>query len=442
MGAGDVGFHLARILAREGHDITVVDRDPERVARVHEHLDVMAVEGSGTRTELIGKLGARNADLLIAVTSNDEVNILSCMIAGKLGTHRRIARVSDYELLSDESPLSPQDFNIDLTVYPEGIAANEIVRLIKRSTATDVLEFADGKIQIIGLRLDPSSPLINRKLSDVVKDYDTLVFRIVAISRAGRTIIPTGDEVFRKNDQVFSVSKTEYVHEMLRIAGKEGEQLKTVMILGGGKIGRHVAELLQEDSRVKLIESKKDVSQELAGKLEKTMVIQGEASDIDLLATEGIHETDAYIAVTGDEETNIISCLMAKHLGVKKTIALVENLEYLPLAGTIGLDVAVNKKLSAAHVILKFVRKGEVVSVATLHGVDAEVIELIAQKGSAITRKPLKDIGFHHEAIVGCIIRDGDVIIPVGASRINEGDRVVVFTLPQAIPKVEKLFSK
>lgn len=442
VGAGEVGFHLAKMLSVERHDITIVDPDPDRIERSRQHLDVMAVEGSGTSTQMLEKLGAREADLLIAVTSFDEVNVLSCMIAGKLGTRRRIARVSNYDLLSEESPLSPQDFGIDLTVYPEGIAAQEVVRLIKRSAATDVLEFAEGRIQIIGLKLDGQSPLINRKLSDVVKDYKDLVFRAVAISRGGRTIIPTGEDVFRKNDQVFSVSKTEFVQDMLKLAGKEAEQLNNVMILGGGKVGRHVAELLQHDCNVKLIESKKDVSEELAGSLERTLVIHGEASDIDLLATEGIMDMDAYIAVTEDEETNIISCLMAKHLGVKKTIAMIDNLDYLPLAGTIGLDVAVNKKLSVAQVILKFVRKGEIVSVATLHGVDAEVIEFIAQKGSVATKKPLREIKFPAEAIVGCIIHADDVTIPVGESRIQPGDRVVVFTLPKAIPAVEKFFSK
>lgn len=442
VGAGEVGLHLAKMLSQERHDIVIIDKNPDRIARAREHLDAMAVEGNGASAELLMKAGCSDAGLIIAVTSVDEVNILSCFIAAKLGTRKRIARLSNPELTSEDVPIYPEDFGIDLTIYPEGIAAQEIGRLIKRSAATDVLEFADGKIQIIGIKLEADSPLINKKLVEVVQDHKELAFRAVAIHRGARTLIPSGSDVFKKNDQVFSVCKTEYVQEMLKLAGKEGENLTNVMILGGGKIGRHVAEMLQDECSVKLIESSQAVSEKLAASLDKTLVIRGEAADIDLLATEGIVDMDAYIAVTDDEETNIISCLMAKHLGVKKTIALIENLDYIPLAGTIGLDVAVNKKLSAAQVILKFVRKGEIVSVATLHGVDAEVIEFVAQKGSVVTKKMLKDIDFPKEAIVGCIIHNGDVSIPVGTSQINPGDRVVVFTLPRAIREVEKFFSR
>ncbi|HWP83011.1 MAG TPA: Trk system potassium transporter TrkA [Bacteroidota bacterium] len=441
VGAGEVGLHIAKILSQEQHDIVVIDLNEAQLARVSDSLDVMTVEGSGSQAQTLSRAGAEDADMMIAVTSNDEVNFTACLLAAKLGTKKKILRVNDPDFLVTGKPVGAEDFGIDLTIYPEGLAAQEIVRLIRRSAATDVLEFADGQIQIIGLKLDEKSPLVNRKLRDIVADFKDLPFRAVAISRGISTIIPTGDDVFKKGDQVFVISKTESVQEMLKLSGKEGATFEKIMILGGSQIGKHVAEELEADFSVKLIEPSKERSLQLADHLSKTMVIQGEGKDLDLLATEGIVDMDAYIAVTRDEEDNIISCLMAKHLGVKKAIAHVEKLDYIPLANTIGIDALVNKKLSAATAILKFVRRGEIVSVATLHGVDAEVIEMIAQKGSPVTKKPLKDLKFPEGAIIGCVIHNGSVSIPTGTSRISPQDRVVVFTTPKAIREVEKFFS-
>lgn len=442
VGAGEVGFHLAKILSQEHHDIVVIDNDEERVERVNENLDVMAVEGSGVSPKLLFDAGAENADLLVAVSPSDEVNILACQIANKLGTKRTIARVSSPEFNSKDAIIKPDQLGINLMIYPEGVTADEIFRLVKRSTATDVLEFGEGRIQIIGLRLDANSPIINKKMKEVGLELNELVFRVVAISRGQRTIIPTGDDVFKKNDQVFVVCKTEYVQDMLRYAGQEEEAVKNIMILGGGRIGTQVAEMLEDEVNVKIVESNEERATELAERLKRSLVIHGEGSDIDLLAKEGIMDMDIFIAVSDDEEENIITCLMAKHLQVPKTIALVDNTDYVTLAGTIGLDVAVNKKLSAAQIILKFIRQGDILSIATLHGVDAEVIEFIAKKNSDITKKTLKDVNFPAGAIVGCVIRGDSVFIPVGSSKINPNDRVVVFTLPKSIPEVEKIFNK
>lgn len=441
VGAGEVGFHLAKILSQEKHDITVVDRDPAHLERVNETLDVMTVEGNASDISVLQRAGAGEADMLIAVTSFDEVNFTVSLVADRLGAKKKIVRVTNPEFLSPRSPVKAEDFGIDLVISPNWLVAQEIIRLIKRSAANEVLDFADGRIQLIGLRLDQDSPLINKPLGKVVEGYGDVPFRAVAISRGLRTIIPTGKDMFLKGDQVFVISKTEMVPEMLRLAGKESVKFENIMILGGGEIGRMVAEELEEEISVKLIESSKETSARLADVLRKTMVIQGEGKDLDLLATEGIVDMDAYIAVTKDEEDNIISCLMAKHLKVKKAIAHVEKLDYIPLANTIGIDALVNKKLSAATAILKFVRKGEIVSVATLHGVDAEVIELVAKNGSPVTKKPLKDLKFPEGAMIGCVIRNGSVTIPIGTTVINAEDRVVVFSLPKAIQDVEKFFS-
>ncbi|MGH2566750.1 MAG: NAD-binding protein, partial [Bacteroidota bacterium] len=240
VGAGEVGLHLAKVLSQEKHDIIVIDKSVERLARVNESLDVMTLEGSGSRMSTLEQAGVRTTDMLIAVTSVDEVNLTSSLLAHKLGAKKKIVRVNDPEFLSAESPLFPEDFGIDLVIYPEGLVAQEIVRLIRRSAATDVLEFADGRIQLIGLRVDVGSPLINRKLRELVEGYKDVPFRAVAIHRGFRTIIPKGDDVFKKGDQVFVISKTEQVQEMLKLSGKDTATFKNVMILGGGRIGQHV----------------------------------------------------------------------------------------------------------------------------------------------------------------------------------------------------------
>lgn len=441
IGAGEVGQHLAKLLSEEGHDIVIVDKAKDRLARIRENLDVMTIQGNGTHLSVLKDAGTASADMLIAVTSIDEVNFTSCFLGRKLGAAKTIIRLDEPDLVFDEGFIRPQDLGFDLVISPDVLAGREIVRLIKRSAATDVLEFADGRIQILGLKLDQDSPLINRKLKEVTKDFTELPFRAVAISRGIRTIIPTPEDSFRKGDQIFVVSKTEHVQEMLRISGKDTAKFENIMILGGSGIGRYVAEALQDEMSIKLIESRKEESLQLASKLEKTMVIRGEGNDLDLLASEGILDMDAYIAATRDEEDNIISCLMAKHLGVRKTIAHVEKLDYIPLANTIGIDALVNKKLSAANEIMKFIRKGQIVSVATLHGVDAEVIEMVAQRGSTVTKKPIKELRFPDGAIIGCVIHNGSVTIPIGSTQINPQDRVVVFTLPTALRDVEKFFS-
>jgi trk system potassium uptake protein TrkA len=441
VGIGELGYHLAKILAQEKHDIVLIDQNADRLQRASESLDVLTLQGSGSRIKTLEKAGAENADMLIAVTSLEEVNLTACLLAARLGTKKKLIRVHDPEFLSSTGSTTPADFGVDRIIYPEGIAAQEIVRLIRRSAATEVLEFAEGKVQLIGLKLDAESPLLNKKLEDVVAAAESLAFRAVCIVRGIHTFIPKRDSVFRKGDQLFVISRTESVQEMLELCGKTTTKFDNIMILGGGEIGLRVAEGLQNDVSVKLLESNKERSRKIAETLSKVMVIQDEGKDLDLLAAEGIMDMDAYIAVSPDEENNIISCLMAKHLGVRKTIAHVEKVDYVPIATTIGIDALVNRKLSAATEILKFIRQGQIVSVATLHGVDAEAIELVAQEGSKVTKKPVARLDFPDGAIIGCVMHNGGVTIPVGVTQIHANDRVVVFTLPRSIHDVEHLFS-
>lgn len=441
VGAGEIGTYLARILAQENHDIVMLDQSSESLRRVGDTLDVLTLEGSGTRIKLLEKAGAKDADMIIAVTSSEEVNFVACMLAGRLGTKKKIMRVRDPEFLFAKGPAGVADFGIDLVIYPEGIAAQEIVRLVRRSAATEVLDLADGRMQLLGLKIDPDSPLIGKKLEDIPQPAQGLSYRVVCILRGVQTIIPKHDSMVRRGDQIFVVSKTGAVPDMLHVSGKSAAHLKKIMILGGGEIGQWVARELENELEIKLLESSLERSQKLATSLRKTLVLHDEGKDMDLLASEGIMRMDAYVAVSPDEEGNIISCLMAKHLGVKKTVSLVEKVDYIPFSNAIGVDALVNKKLSAATAILKFIRRGEVVTAATLHGVGAEIIELVAQPESRAVQKSIAASGFPGGAIIGCVVHGDEVFIPVGSTRIEPQDRVVVFTLPKAIPEVERFFS-
>jgi len=327
-------------------------------------------------------------------------------------------------------------------INPEQTTAEEIFSLIELSSATDVLEFAGGRIQLIGIRLDPRAPIINTTLRQASKSQPSLTFRTVAIFREERTIVPTGNEYFRKGDQIFVTALSDSVPEVLRLCGKGEEPVRRVMILGGTLVGRRLATMLEKehDIDIRLIESSKEKSELAANELSRTLVIRGDGSDVDLLATEGIIDMDAFVATTDDEETNIITCLLARHLGVKRTIAMVSKSDYVPLMPSIGLDAAVDKRRLTANAISRFIRRGEIVSVATLRGIEAEALELVIQPGARISGRPLRQIKLPEGIIVGAATRGNEVFVPVGDTVLQPDDKVVVFGLPKALDNIEKLF--
>ena len=439
-GMGDVGHQLARELSYESHDIIAIDKDQQRLSYTDSMTDILTINGSATSIEILQNAKVENADLFVGVTSLEEVNVTSAILAKKLGAKKTIARISNAEYLDPDTTPKFTELGVDFMIYPEEMAASEVVNLIHRTSATDVLDFEEGKLSVLGLRLDKNAPVIRKSLKEVAGEFQNIDFRIVALHRNFRTIIPKGNDRFLPNDQVFIITKPDGHEMILKLSGKENVNFENIMILGGGKIGRRVAKLLENDMKVKLIESDGEKSVELAGSLTNTLVIRGDGRDIDLLAQEGIIDVDAYVALTEDAETNIISCLMAKHLGVKKTIALVDKVEYIPLTQTIGLDSLINKKLIAANNISRFIRKGNVVALASLEGIDADVLEYIAESNSSITKKPIKDLDFPKEAIIGGIVRGEESFIAVGDTQITPGDKVVVFSLPGGMKKIEKFF--
>lgn len=437
---GDVGYHLAKELSNESHDIIAIDTNQQRLTHTDSMTDILSVNGSATSLSILRQANTDKADLFIAVTSSEETNIASAILAKKMGAKKTITRISNEEYLSNEVKINFNEIGIDFMIYPEALVVQETVNLIKRTAATDLLEFEGGKLSVMGLRLDKNAPIVHKTLNEVAKEYPNVDFRIVAIYRNFRTIIPMGKDKFLPNDQVFVITKPEGIEMILKLAGKENINFNNIMILGGSKIGRGVAKLLPEEMTVKLIESDEDKTFSLADELPRTLVIHGDGRDIDLLAQEGIIDVDAFVAVTEDAETNIISCLMAKHLGVKKAIALVDKTDYVPLTQTIGLDSLINKKLNAATNILQYIRRGEVLAQSSLEGIDAQLFEYEAQDNTPVIKKKVKDLDFPKEAIIGGIVRGDESFIVVGDSQILPNDKVVIFSLPAGIKKLEKLF--
>ncbi len=442
VGAGRVGLHLAKKLTSEEHDVIIIENNPETCRRANELVDALVIEGNGSSQETLMRAGLSSCEMLVAVTAVDEVNIVACLIASKAGVTSKIARLRNTEYTNKKSILKQKDMGIDFVIHPEEETARELVWLIRRTAATDVLEFAEGRVQLMGVRIDRDAPVINKTLAEISEKNPNVLFRIVAIFRGNNTIVPSGKDYVNRGDQLFFITKTESVPKILSLAGKSEEKLENIMILGGGKVGRLVTAELEKDRsiNIKLIESSREKTVKIANMVKRALIILGDGTDIDLLAAEGIMDMDGYIAVTDDEETNIISCLLAKHLGVSRTLALVNRSDYMPIMSSIGLDAAVDQQMITANAILRFIRRGNIVSFATLPGIDAEVLEIIVSSDARIANKTLKKFKLPQNVLIGLITRKDQVLVPTGDSVVLPGDKLIIFALPSVIKNVETLF--
>jgi trk system potassium uptake protein TrkA len=440
IGAGDVGTHLARRLSRE-HQVTLVDSDDEVVKRASAQLDALVVEGDASDFDILRKAGIADADVVAALTHNDELNLIICQIARAASPEAdTIARVRKEEYLQPDFILSRERLGVDFFVHPEMETAQEIARLLRNPVSTNSVELADGRLQITGMRLDRNSPWCNRQIKDLAAAHPDLPFRIVGVKRKEADIIPRGDTALRQGDHFFVICEEGAVEAVAKISGQPKGDIRNVMILGGGLISQYLARELDRKMHVKIIESNQETTEKVAELLPDTLVIHGDGTDIDLLAQEGIMDMDAYVALTGSDEVNIISTLVARHLQVHRTMALVNNLDYMPITPTIGLDAVVSKELIAVNAVLRFIQ-GKLPSASTaVPGFDLEVIESEAPPDSRVTERPIKDLKFPEEALIAAVLREGKVIMPTGGLRIQAGDRVVVFAQPEARKDVLKFF--
>ncbi len=441
-GAGEVGSHLAKMLSLEHHDITIIDSDEERLRRASLGVDILTILGKPTSIETLTRAGVSAADLFVAVSpaSEQDVNIVSALLAKKMGAKKVTVRINNEEYQADENKLLFTEMGIDSLFYPEKIAANEIVNLLKESATSEFMDYSHGKLQLVVYRLEDGAPLIDKTVSEFT-NKENLLYRTVAISRNNETIIPRSDTKFKMNDVVFIISKKEGVEEAMSFSGKEKLSVKSLMILGGGRIGEIVAKKMEKTvEQVKLIELKPERCEYLSEVLKRTIVINGDGKNSDLLIDEDLKDFDAFVAVTSNSETNILSGMVAKRFGVSKVIAEVENFEYLRLAEGMGVDSVINKKLITAGRIFRFTLSNKVRSIKVLSGTDAEVLEFIVNQNSKITTGKLKDLNFPEDAIIGGVIRGNNSFIATGDCTIKAFDQVVVFANPSAVSKVDKFF--
>ncbi len=439
-GAGDLGFHLAKLLAFEEQDIVLIDMDSEVLDYAANHLDVSTIKGNSTSLRTLEEANITKADLLIAVTSSEETNIATTIIGKNLGAKKTIARISNTEFLHNKEKLDLKNIGIDEIISPESLAAKEIKRLLRDSTFTDTFDFEKGMLSLIGITVDEHSELKDKTLTETAYLNPDHNFTTVAILRENQTIIPHGENKFTTNDHAYFIAQPDGVERVMALAGKQRVDIKNVMILGGSKAGFNTAKVLSKKYKIKLIEQDKQKCFDLADRLSDVMIINGDGRDVELLEEEGIQDIDAFIALTGNSETNIISSLVAKNKGVNKTIALVENMDYIHLSQNIGVDTLINKKLIAANFIFRYIRKGEVLNLTSIHGVDAEILEFEVKEGSKIMDEELRNLELPKTAIIGGVIRKGRGLAVRGNFRFEPKDRVVVLSKPECIHTVEKFF--
>jgi trk system potassium uptake protein TrkA len=440
-GAGEVGSHLAKMLSNENHEIILIDPEESRLKPLDSSLDVLTHEGSATSVKILEETLRKKTDLFIAVTHYEDTNITASILAKRYGAIKTIARIDNIDYLEPSNLEFFKSIGVDSLIYPELIAAREVLGLLHETGSTEFMEFSGGKLAMYVQKLDEKAPILNKSLQEISVIHHTDKYRAVAIKRNDKTIIPRGNEHFLLGDMVFVISTHEGINEMMKTSGKENFEAKSIMILGGSRIGKHVALYMQKACEVKLIDYNIRKCEDLAEILDNTLIINGDGRNVDLLEQEGITNIDAFIAVTGNSETNILSCLLAKKMGVKKTIAEVENMEYINLAENTGIDTIINKKISAASRIFRHTTNPNVTQVKYMTGTDAEVLEFNVPANSKITRGTLRSIDFPKDAIVGGGTRDGVPFIATGDTIINANDKVVVFTLPSAYDTLSKYFT-
>jgi trk system potassium uptake protein TrkA len=441
VGAGEVGYHIAQKLSEENQDVFLIDKDPEKIRRITENLDVQALLGSGTSPEMLKTSGIKEADMLVAATDSDEVNLIACLLARNLNPYiLKVARVRSREYLKEKELFSQDLLGVDQIINPESVMVETIRNLMMVPGASDVIDFVEGRVKLIGITIKPDSPFAGRQLLSF-KGMEGKVL-VGAIVRGEQVFIPHGEDTIRSNDLVYLVVKADELPHQFGFFNFENQEGRRVIIVGAGETGSALASALdQEKMNVKIIDRDAHKCAALAEKLEKVIVIHGDGTDKNLLQEENIHDVDFLVAVTGDEESNVLISLLAKGLGAKKTITRINKLSYIPLVSAIGIDTVVSSRLSAIRAILQYIRQGRIISVTPLKGEHAEAIEAEALETSDIVNIPLAKVKFPKGALVGAIVRGDEIIIPRGDSIIKPKDRLIILTVQKVLPKLEKLLT-
>ncbi len=439
-GAGDMGTHLAKMLSGNGHDITVADVDPKALAEVGSLVDVETTEGDTTQFSVLRKAGVRKCDLFIAVRSVENDNILSAVMAKQLGARKAIARIDSNEYLEPNSKEIFIDMGIDYLFYPEQIAAREVINLLGHTSTTEYVDFAAGKLSLVAFKLELTSPLLGRNIIDEDMDED-VEYRTVAIVRNSRTIIPGPEDRYEEDDMVYIIARHHAAQSVVELGGNSQVDIRNMMILGGSRIGVRIANELQNKINVKLVDYNSDKAYRLAEMLDKTLIINEDGRDTEAMVEEDLSGMDAFVAVTGRSETNILAAMLAKRMGVKKVIAEVENINYISLAESIGVDTIINKKLVTASNIFRFTMTTDVQAIKCLTGSQAEVLEFIVKPNSPATKTTIKELGLPEDTMIGGVVRGDRVFIAIDSTRINAYDRVVVFAMPDSIMRVAEFFN-
>jgi trk system potassium uptake protein TrkA len=438
-GAGEVGTHLAKMLSRENHQIIVLDNNEAHLSNLDANYDLQTLVGSPTSIEKMKEAGASSCDLFIAVTPDESRNLTACILAAKLGAKKTVARIDNAEYMHEEHKAFFEQLGIHSLIYPELLAAKEIVNSLKRPWARQWHEFCQGKLVLIGVKVREGAPILGKTLADVFREENDL--RVAAIKRHNTTLIPAGKDMIQHGDLVYYIAKPSAVETVRRLSGKASDDIKNVMFMGGSRIAVKTTQLLGNDFSLKMIEQNRTRIDWLTSCVNpETMIIHGDGRDVELLESEGIKEMDAFIALTGSAETNILSCLEAKRFNTRRTIAEVENIDYIPLADGLDIGMIINKKVLAASHIYQMMLAADVSNVKSLTFADAEVAEFVVSKKARITKAPVKDLKLPEDISLGGLVRNGKASLIYGDTLLEEGDHVVVFCPNSTINRIEKYF--
>lgn len=437
-GAGEVGTHLAKLLSREDMEISLLDANPERLGDLDANYDLLTKAGSPTSVHDLTDIGVRDADLFIAVTPTEAENISSCLIANQLGAKKTLARIDNYEYLIPENKQIFERMGLNHLIYPEVLAADEIVEALKINWLRYHIPLCDGALELCVVKVRENAEVVNKKFSSGFFNHG--FYRVVAIKRGQNTIIPRGGDEIKSEDMVYAVCTNENMNILREHMGKQKRDIRNIIVYGGSRIAQKTIQELPDGLNIKILEADRDTCYHMSDKVNNALIVNADGSDMNVLQAEGIQDADAFIAVTGRSEANIFACLAAKRFGVRKTIAEVENIDYIPMAETLDIGTVLNKKTIAAAYIYQMLLDASVLNVRNLTSADAEIVEFVAAEGHRITKHKIRELDLPEEVNIGAIVRAGEAVLVNGETLILPGDQVVVFCKQQAIRQMERFF--